>query len=198
MEAHERDPSARSLLLRAAREELVAEGHAGVSMRAVARRAGLSHASPAHFFGDRAGMMTAVAVSGFEDLERTLLAAGMGAPSDPTTRLEAIGRAYVGFGLSEPALMDLMFRRSELSPEDSLLIDSQKRALAILEGAVEDLPGALPSSWSLVSWSFVHGLVSLIREGVLARIAGVDPNQVPDLAVALVKVFASGLEEIAE
>src|ERR1700712_3851843 len=60
--------SARDTLLAAAREELVAHGAGGVSLRAVARRAGVSHAAPTHHFADRAGLLTVLAADGHRRL----------------------------------------------------------------------------------------------------------------------------------
>ena len=71
-------------LLREARHELAEHGAGGVSLRAVARRAGVSHAAPKHHFGDRAGLLTAVAVDGFERLTEALLRADTATPTRST------------------------------------------------------------------------------------------------------------------
>jgi AcrR family transcriptional regulator len=191
MESNEQAPTARDALLRAAREELVEKGHATVSLRAVARRAGVSHAAPAHFFGDRAGMLTAVATEGFQLLAHDLAAAADGAPDRGAVRLAAIGGAYVDFGLANPALIDLMFRRSELSPDDPALLEAQQESLEHLREAVADTSSKDAAGWSLVSWAVVHGLVTLVREGVLAPIAGRDPQESADLARELVALYAT-------
>ncbi|MEU1973464.1 TetR/AcrR family transcriptional regulator [Microbacterium sp. NPDC019599] len=193
--------SARDALLRAANEELIEKGHAAVSLRAVARRAGVSHAAPAHFFGDRAGMLTAVATEGFAALSRALEDAARHATDSGRPVLEALGRGYVDFGLEHPALMELMFRRSELNPDDAGLIEAQRSALGCIRAAVADLAGADADpdaeEWSLVSWAVVHGLVSLVHEGVLARVSENDPDAAADLARRLVAVYGEGLASIA-
>lgn len=193
MESAAPSTSARDALLRAASEELAEKGHASVSLRAVARRANVSHAAPAHFFGDRAGMLTAVATDGFDQLAAALAAAAAEAQGSGRSPLAALGRAYVDFGLQHPALVDLMFRRSELNADDTALIEAQRVALGRLREAVADVATDDPDEWSLLSWAVVHGLVSLVREGVLARIAEADPAGVPDLARHLVEVFAAGV-----
>jgi AcrR family transcriptional regulator len=71
----------RKALLAAAVDELAEHGYAGVSLRAVARRAGLSHAAPQHFFGSRAGLLTAVAAAGFHDLTAALTTAAAPSPA---------------------------------------------------------------------------------------------------------------------
>jgi AcrR family transcriptional regulator len=70
----------RGALLAAAREELTAKGTSGISLRAIARRAGVSHAAPKHHFGDRAGLLTALAVEGFRRLLVALEHAASTAP----------------------------------------------------------------------------------------------------------------------
>ncbi|MCW3492516.1 TetR/AcrR family transcriptional regulator [Microbacterium sp. SSM24] len=185
--------SARDALLRAASEELAEKGHASVSLRAVARRANVSHAAPAHFFGDRAGMLTAVATAGFDQLDAALAAAAIREGDADESPLAALGRAYVDFGLEHPALVDLMFRRSELNADDDALIEAQRGALGRLRTAVGDVADAHADEWSLLSWAVVHGLVSLVREGVLARIVEQDPDAAPALARRLVEVYAAGV-----
>lgn len=186
--------SARDALLSAAREELAEKGHASVSLRAVARRAGVSHAAPAHFFGDRAGMLTAVATDGFRQLAQVLsVAAQKRGRRGDASRLAAIGRAYVDFGLAQPALFDLMFRRSELATGDAELVAAQGESLGLLRQAVADVVPDDSEGWSLVSWAVVHGLVTLVREEVLGPIAGRPPGKVDDLARELVDLYAAGV-----
>jgi AcrR family transcriptional regulator len=192
MDLPEPTPTARDALLRAAREELAERGHAAVSLRAVARRAGVSHAAPAHFFGDRAGMLTAVAVDGFDLLDARLQAAARDAETAGESPLAALGLAYVDFGLAEPALSDLMFRRAELAADDPRLLAARRRTLGRLREAVGEIAGAGSADWSLIAWALAHGLVSLAREGVLAPMAGRGDDEAADLARDLVVQFASG------
>ncbi|KRB38926.1 TetR/AcrR family transcriptional regulator [Microbacterium sp. Root180] len=193
MESVEPTASAREALLRAAREELSEKGHASVSLRAVARRAGVSHAAPAHFFGDRAGMLTAVATEGFGMLAHALDDASTTTAAPGSERLVALGRAYVDFGLRHPALFDLMFRRAELIGDDPELVAAQRRSLGGLRGAVAGVTIIDPEEWSLISWAVVHGLVVLVHEGVLARIAEVEPDAAPALVDRLVGLYADGV-----
>jgi AcrR family transcriptional regulator len=183
---------AREALLRAAEDELNERGHASVSLRAVARRAGVSHAAPAHFFGDRAGMLTAVATDGFHRLARAMRDAASG---DAATEHDfgALGLAYLDFGLAHPALMDLMFRRAELVPDDPALVAAQRDALAPLRETVAGGVGDQAEEWSMLSWAVVHGLVALVREEALARVAERDQEEAADLARQLVALYAAGV-----
>jgi AcrR family transcriptional regulator len=197
MSTKEQSLNAHDALLRAAIDELAEKGHASVSLRAVARRAGLSHAAPAHFFGDRAGMLTAVATDGFHRLAAALEAAG--AQDVPgAEEFAALGLAYLDFGLSHPALMDLMFRRTELVPDDPGLVTAQREALGRLRQAVAGVVVDQPEEWSMVSWAVVHGLVALVREEALARVAERDHEEAADLARRLVALYAAGVAATAQ
>lgn len=185
-------PSARDALLQAAVDELTEKGHASVSLRAVARRAGVSHAAPAHFFGDRAGMLTAVATDGFGRLAVAMRNAGDGAAT-AEERFEALGLAYLDFGLQQPALADLMFRRAELASDDPGLAKAQRAALEPLRLAVADVMGDQAEDWSMLSWAVVHGLVALVREEALARVAEKKQAGAAEYARSLVRLYAGGV-----
>jgi len=86
----------RQAMIDAAAAALADAGAEHVSLRDVARRVGVSHAAPAHHFGDKAGMLTAVAVQGFELFTEYLSAAVDGAGS-PLDALPANARAYMEF-----------------------------------------------------------------------------------------------------
>lgn len=155
---------ARSALLDAARAELVEHGPAAVGLRAVARRAGLSHAAPGYFFGDRAGMLTALATQGFSELAEALERV---APGPDRSRLAALGDVYIAYGLSNAALYDLMFHREAVHPEDVDLQAAQQRALEpLLRATGPGASGGAPVD-AVMSWALVHGLVTLAREGAL-------------------------------
>jgi AcrR family transcriptional regulator len=194
MATHEQSLGARDALLRAAVDELTEKGHASVSLRAVARRAGVSHAAPAHFFGDRAGMLTAVATDGFHRLAVALANAG----PEGEDEFAAQGLAYLDFGLAHPALMDLMFRKTELVPDDADLVQAQREALNPLNLAVASVIGDDAEEWSIVSWAVVHGLVALVREEVLARVVELDQEQAATFARRLVSMYAAGVTAMAQ
>jgi AcrR family transcriptional regulator len=181
--------AARDRLIEAARAELGERGLAGVSLRGIARRAEVSHAAPKYFFGDRAGLLTAVATEGFEELtERLRTVEREGGPD-----LGGLGRAYVHFGLEHPALFALMFRPEELHPDDPDLQRAQAESIGVLSSATTtldiggDQPEGVPPLMALVSWAFAHGLVALVRDGALQNLAG--GQDVAALVDELVGVF---------
>ena len=156
----------RRALLDAAADELTDHGAAGTSLRAIARRAGVSHAAPKHHFGDRAGLLTAVAADGFRRLAATQRAAAPGG-------LHALGVSYVDFGTSHPALFELMFASSELRPDDPDLLAAHEESLQPLREAAGGGTGAAGGQDTVVmAWVFAHGLVVLQRAGALGAAGG--------------------------
>jgi AcrR family transcriptional regulator len=181
----------REALLTAARAELVEHGRAAISLRAVARRAGLSHASPKYHFGDRSGLLTAIATEGFHALAHHLSQVH---EPDAQQQLAVLGRAYIDFGLSHPALFELMFAPSELHATDPELIAAQQQAIGALTTAVSRAAGidASPSrtpELALISWALVHGLVVLARDGVLEAAAAPQATNAAELAHTLTDLF---------
>ncbi len=180
----------RAALLAAARVELVERGHAAISLRAVARRAGVSHAAPKHHFEDRAGLLTAIATEGFAALAEALRVVD---EPDPRRRIVALGRAYVDFGLAHPALFDLMFRPAELHIDDPALRQAQRDSISSLNvaaGGSGDDPDAPPPELALICWALAHGLTVLTRDGALGAAAEVDDSAIP-LVHHLIDVFAA-------
>lgn len=164
----------RSALVRAARAELDENGSAAVSLRAVARRAGLSHAAPAYAFGDRSGLLTAVAAQGFEEL-----AAVMDEPAPPgRDGLAELGRRYVAFARANPALYEVMFRPGELRADDGDLQTARAASLQALNRTTRPRDPRTPADGqvpaeevALVAWAFAHGVASLATQGALPHSA---------------------------
>ncbi|MGP4054980.1 TetR/AcrR family transcriptional regulator [Mycobacterium sp. 4D054] len=137
---------------------LVAErGADGVSLRELARTAGVSHAAPAHHFTDRRGLFTALAAQGW----RMLAAALAGARPE---FLDA-ALAYVRFAVENPGHFAVMFDRSLIDPDNTELIAAQAAAGAELASGVGTLddPRATedPQAAALAAWSLVHGFAML-------------------------------------
>jgi AcrR family transcriptional regulator len=184
-------PGVREGLLAAARVELVEHGSAAISLRAVARRADLSHASPKYHFGDRSGLLTALATEGFDALADRLSRVH---ESDPQQQLAALGRVYIDFGLSNRALFELMFTPNELHADDADLLAAQRQAIGALTAAVSrpsgtDTPSETPKL-ALISWALVHGLVALVRDGAL-QAADSQTTDAAELAHTLADLFAN-------
>ncbi len=145
-----------------------------LSMREVARKAGVSHQAPYHYFGDREAILAALAGEGFSKLARSLERAAAQADSESVPAVEAMGRAYVEFALRNPAYFQAMFR-ADAVPLDRYP-DARKREDAafgkLVEGigqAIVKQPTEVKQAIALACWAMVHGLATLILEGSLAR-----------------------------
>lgn len=152
--------------LRTAAADVIAEEGLGrFSLREVARRAGVSHTAPAHHFGDVRGLLTALAIEGFEHLRACTLEA-VEAHDDPTERLIAMGQAYVALAVAHPGHCQVMFRTDVVDPDDDRLRTAGMQAHAVLRDAVEDVVraeghGVDVDVASDLCWAAMQGLVVL-------------------------------------
>ena len=122
--------------LRSATAELIAErGTSGFSLREVARRAGVSHAAPAHHFGDAEGMLTSLAAEGFAILADTMAAAVDGI-DDATERLRRVGAAYRTTAAQHPGHLAVMQQTDLLRSDDHDLVEQRARADAVMRRVV--------------------------------------------------------------
>lgn len=151
--------------LRAAAADLVAErGPAGFSLREVARRAGVSHAAPAHHFGDTRGLLTSLAAEGFERLAAALAAAAD--EPDAILRLRRSGHAYVTTALESPGHFAVIFQNDLLNEDDPELELQGTAAMMCLVGSVEALrdqvnPDLDVDQAATMCWATMQGLVAL-------------------------------------
>src|SRR5690606_14230113 len=179
----------RRAILDAAVEAISESGPAGWSLRELARRAGVSHAAPAHHFGDKAGLLTAVAAEGYE-----LLAAELEAATRAGGDFLAAGLAYVRFATDHPAHFQVMFQPTLYRADDPAVRAAEARAAAVLYGTAGALaagatgegsgaaagdpgdPGGLDDARrvGVAGWCLVHGLATLWLAGNLSDL-GDDP-----------------------
>ncbi|MFF5767069.1 TetR/AcrR family transcriptional regulator [Streptomyces tanashiensis] len=152
--------------LRAARELLEEDGSAGLSLRAVARRAGVSATAPYRHYADRDALVSAVAAEGYRELAQHLAAAHP-APSTPED-LAAVAVAYVRFALDHPALFRAMFAEP-CDPTSEERVAATAVIKEYVEGIVRDaFPGADGTgALATTVWALVHGLAFLHLDGKL-------------------------------
>lgn len=141
------------------------KGPAGFSLREVARRAGVSHAAPAHHFRSTKGLLTAVASEGFEALTAAMAEAVEGL-DDPAERLSALGRAYVGISAEYPGHVAVMFRSDIVDHDDEYFNACGLESYAELEKTIDLLrdvynPELDTELAGKFVWSTIQGLVSL-------------------------------------
>jgi AcrR family transcriptional regulator len=146
----------RRALLDAALALVAEHGPAALSLREVARRAGVLHAAPAHHFANKAGLLTAIAAEGYRRLAGALAdAAGF----------QEQGVAYVMFATEHPAHFAVMRTPDLLRNDDADLTDAREAAGAHLrEGATVRLTRP-DAAGAIAAWALVHGLASLLLEG---------------------------------
>lgn len=192
----------REALLEAAETILRRDGLPALSLRAIAREAGVSHGSPAHHFQDLTGLLSELAAIGFQRLCSYLKTAldRPGAASDD------VERAYVRFALDNPALFALMFREERLDASRHALMEARRITFGILgqismthgpsSGATRPLTSTSPEealaaaaqSMAVLGtmtaiWSFVHGFSVLAAEGQLVPLLRLAPPGTDEMAL---------------
>ncbi len=143
------------------------EGGEAYSVRAVARRAGVSPAAPYRHFPDREALDSAIAVEGFEDLRGALAQALESAPADadPVDVLADLGTAYVGFALRRPALFRLMFGNG-CDGQGSERVQAAQAVNTVLGDMTARLfPVRSSPEFVTALWSLAHGLAFLHLDG---------------------------------
>jgi AcrR family transcriptional regulator len=151
----------RNALIEAARAILEEESLANLSLRAVARRAGVSHAAPYRHFPNHEALLVELAIEGFVELRETIAAVSKVSAQDPD-RITKMGAAYMRFVAGRPALARLMFG-PQLPNRDKFprLADAADAVGAEIGVAVRD------PALGLAVWAAVHGLAMLILENVV-------------------------------
>ncbi len=151
-------------------EEIARQGTERLSLRALARRAGVSQAAPYHHFGSRTGLLAALAQRGFEELRDNLVAAQEGL-DDPGAALLEMGVAYVAFAEANPVVYEIMLGQSfaDFSNQDQLH--------AAAHGCIRELERCMkrfskangltvnPRRYTGVLWAAAHGIASLQTSG---------------------------------
>ncbi len=162
----------RSALLERAERTVRERGVHALSLRELARDAGVSHGAPRRHFPDRAALLDALAVSGFERLARELEQAVIAAGPDADARLHALAQAYVGFATRDAALLELMFATKHRDDAEHVLVEADRSlatALAVVASA--QLAGELVAGDARQITQFVfatmHGLATMANGGML-------------------------------
>ena len=168
----------RDALLEAAERVLEHDGLAGLTLRAVAREAGVSHAAPTHHFGDLTGLVSELAAIGFRQFNATMEAA-RATGTVPLEKSMAGAKAYVGYAQAHPGMYGLMFRTERLDMSRPSLCEAANASFAGLAAAVgasrheqifEEALSLEQAAAIARAWSLVHGFTTLLLDGRLADI----------------------------
>lgn len=178
---------------------MIAErGTAGFSLREVARRVGVSHAAPAHHFGDSTGLLTALAVDAFRALDAAMTLAEEGS-ADPIERLTRIGQAYVEVGRTHPAHCSVVFRPDLVDAISPEYFEWGERAYGHLLAALEAIrdahnPDLDVADAARLCWATMQGLVVLYA-GMVARdeMHGEPTVPIGELAARFTQLITNGL-----
>ena len=161
----------RQEILDTARALLNDVGASGLSMREVARRAGVTHQAPYHHFGDRESILAELVAEGFRTLGRDLAQANTLAAHNLRGAVMASGRAYIDFALSNPGVFRVMFRPETCDPARFPAVQAAGQAAqATLVELVSMVHGTQTSpALCMVYWDHVHGMASLLLDGSLGQ-----------------------------
>jgi AcrR family transcriptional regulator len=162
--------------------ELLEEGGAtALSLRAVARRAGVSPAAPYRHYADREALVSAVAAVGYRELAERLTAAHP-APSTPE-QLASVAVAYVEFALEQPALFRMMFGEPCDRDNEERVAATAAVSLYLREIVARCFPRADPEALAPAIWALVHGLAFLHLDG---KLDASTPSTVADRVTAAI------------
>ena len=176
----------RAALVRAAMELLEESGETALSLRAVARCAGVSPAAPYRHYADREALVSAVAAVGYRELAERLAAAHP-SPSTPE-ELAGAAIAYVQFALDRPALFRIMF--GEPCEGDNDERDAATAAVTLYLRAIVDrtFPQADTEALATAVWALVHGLAFLHLDG---KLDASSPSVVAERVSAAIRALLS-------
>ena len=166
----------RRALLDTALVAVAEQGPTALSLREIARRAGVSHAAPTHHFRNKAGLLTAIAAEGWDTLADAL------AEAQCEAGFGGQGVAYVMFATTHPAHFAVMRAPDLVNSDDPALLAARERAGVQLRHGAGGGSDADDGSRRLAAWALVHGLASLLLEGNIRPEPGVS---VEDLARAV-------------
>ena len=165
--------SLRDRLIEAALGILAQDGIEALTLRSVARRAGVSHGAPARHFRSLSDLRAEVAAVGYRLLSEAIEKSNAQIPSDggSSSCLADAGRAYVDSALANPGLFALMFRTGDLDTENE---SYSRDSGAAFKGLFEHVRVAQSAGWKSTDdprllagalWASVHGLATLWAQG---------------------------------
>ncbi len=156
----------REALLERAMETIEEAGVDGLSLRQLARDVNVSHGAPAKHFRDKQALIDAMALAGFESMNRLILDAAQ-SDSDLRSRFVRVGKAYVGFAVAHPALLTVMYSTKHHPDSSTELRSTGEQGIHIAQGMITEAQkaGALaagdPETLAMVCFVSLHGAALL-------------------------------------
>ncbi|NJL82335.1 MAG: TetR/AcrR family transcriptional regulator [Chloroflexaceae bacterium] len=187
----------RQTLLNEALAWIAQEGISNISLRGLARRVGVSHNAPYRHFEDKTALLAAVAAEGFQSLTAALSGAISQDSTDYLGNLEAIGVAYVGYGVQNFARYRVMFgpALSECHQRSPLAAAAGDAFNVLVEAIVQGQAAGVirrdnPEKIARIAWALVHGLVMLAIDGQLSLTPG---DSLEEIAHYATRLLSAGL-----
>ncbi len=166
----------KNALIKAGIEILSKEGVNSLSLRQVARKAGVSHAAPYAHFTDKQALVAAIATDGYRKIYEEIVRGAEQYPDDPLRQLVETAWAYVEFGFQEPDHFRITFSGVVEKERDyPALVEMTAKSFGVLRALVvrcQDAGILDPGDPDLAAvgvWGSLHGFVSLIQEGQISR-----------------------------
>lgn len=166
----------KNALIQAGVDILAKEGVSALSLREVARRAGVSHAAPYAHFADKQALVAAIATDGHQKIHERIVGIVQQYPDDPLRQLVETAWAYAEFGFEEPDLFRITFSGVvERERDYPALVEIATKNLGLVRSLVMRCQAAgilSPDEPDLVVvavWGLVHGFVSLVQQGQVSR-----------------------------
>ncbi len=166
----------KNALIQAGIEILAQEGVGGLSLRKVARQAGVSHNAPYAHFADKQALIAAISTEGYTRLYERIRAALDASPAQPERQLRAAAWAYVQFALERPAHFKITLSGVlEKEKDYPAFVEISQRTFALVVALTADCQAAgvlrpgPPDLAAVAVWSLVHGFVSLLLEGQISH-----------------------------
>ncbi|MEV0636800.1 TetR/AcrR family transcriptional regulator [Streptomyces sp. NPDC050619] len=175
---NEPEPGLRARLVDVGVDLVTREGAQALTLREIARRAGVSHGAPRRYFPTHLELLSAIARRGFEELASEAAgvteATGDGM-ADPRAQLTALGRRYLGFALGNRGMYELMFRHDIL---ESGHLGLRGTSLPLFDRLVDLVGRVRPDvdarAVAGALWANLHGIAQLWGWGSLQLATGAD------------------------
>ncbi|MGX9418016.1 TetR/AcrR family transcriptional regulator [Vibrio sp. WJH972] len=188
----------REAVLEAAHKLLELEGIKSITFRRIAKEVGVSQNAPYSHFKDKTALLEALAVDGFQGLLDSMRENSVSL-STPSDYLQAIGKGYVTYALSNPALFKLMFDMQSATTESGMLQTVSSQSFQILRDAVSNVQVSNKQDRadeliaSISAWALVQGLSVLLIENRLSANPEAQSLKSSDIIEQSTRIFTQGL-----